>query len=133
AGVPVPVWMEGSPLPVSNASRPPVLTTFDSQFAAVGMHLQTIFDGRYLCTAYSASDHRGGAFRGYWAIWGRGSQVPRYRGSEGELYDCAEDPKQRTNLWSDPTRRSIRDDLLADLRRRLPPPRTPPLVFAAPT
>lgn len=134
AGVAPPAWMEGQPLPVeAQTSRPPVLTTFDSQFAAVGMHLRTIFDGRYLCTAYERSDQRGGAFPLYWAVWGRGSALPRYDGSEGELYDCANDPEQRENLWSDPTRRVLRDDLVADLRARLPPPRSPPLPFRAPT
>jgi hypothetical protein len=134
AAVPVPPWMEGTPLPTTDGTaRPPVLTTFDSQFAAVGMHLRTIFDGRYLCTAYGPSDRRGGEFRAYWALWGRGSEVPRYDGSEGELYDCAEDPQERANLWRDPARRSLRDQLVAELAARLPPPRSPPLPFAAPT
>lgn len=133
AGVSPPEAMEGRPLPTRDAERPPVLTTFDSQFAAVGMHLRTIFDGRHLCTAYEPSDHRGGAFRAYWAVWGRGSAFPRYDGTEGELYDCLEDPLQQTNLWDDPTRRSLRDALVADLFRRLPPARTPPLPFTAPT
>ena len=70
AGIRPPAWMEGAPLPtLADAQRPPVLTTFDSQFAAVGMHLRTIFDGRYLCTAYEPSHHRGGAFPLYWAVW----------------------------------------------------------------
>jgi len=134
AGVSPPDWMEGTPLPTNAASpRPPVLTTFDSQFAGVGMHLRTIFDGRHLCTAYERSNHDGGAFPVYWALWGRGSQIPRYDGSEGELYDCVEDPLQRTNLWNDPSRRKLRDDLVADLFARLPALRTPSLPFTAPT
>jgi len=134
AGVEPPTWMEGTPLPTQrDAERPPVLTTFDSQFAQVGMHLRTIFDGRYLCTAYERSDHRGGDFPLYWSVWGRGSEVPRYEGTEGELYDCLEDPRQEVNLWSDPSRRSVRDELLAELRARLPRERTPPLPFVAPT
>jgi arylsulfatase A-like enzyme len=134
AGVTPPTWMEGTPLPTAgDARRPPVLTTFDSQFAAVGMHLRTIFDGRYLCTAYERSDHEGGAFPIYWGVWGRGSQIPRYDGTEGELYDCENDPDQRENLWSDPSRRALRDDLVADLRDRLPVARFPALPFRAPT
>jgi arylsulfatase A-like enzyme len=132
AGVTPPTWMEGAPLPTTrDVERPPVLTTFDSQFAAVGMHLRTICDGRWLCTAYEPSDHRGGAFPFYWAVWGRGSQVPRYDGTEGELYDCTNDPEQRENLWSE--RRGVRDELLAALHAQLPASRTPPLPFAAPT
>lgn len=134
AGVTPPDWMEGTPLPTStDATRGPVLTTFDSQFAAVGMHLRTMFDGRYLCTAYERSNHEGGAFPVYWAIWGRGSEVPRYDGSEGELYDCVEDPLQRRNLWNDPAYLRRREDLVADLFARLPKQRTPKLPFTAPT
>lgn len=134
AGVTPPSFMEGSPLPtVAAASRPPVLTTFDSQFAAVGMHLRTIFDGRYLCTMYERSDHRGGDFAFYWSVWGRGSTVPRYAGDEGELYDTDEDPLQQRNLWHDPARHRLRADLLAELRARLPAMGEPKLPFAAPT
>lgn len=134
ACVPVPSWMEGTPLPTgASDDRPPVLTTFDSQFAGVGMHLRTMFDGRHLVTAYERSDHEGGAFPIYWAVWGRGSRIPRYDGTEGELYDVVEDPMQRHNLWNDPSRRRLRDDLVADLRSRLPVARRPALPFAAPT
>ncbi|NUP09371.1 MAG: sulfatase-like hydrolase/transferase [Polyangiaceae bacterium] len=132
AGVTPPGFMEGTPLPTDHrAGRPPVLTTFDSNFAPVGMHLRTIFDGRYLCTAYDRSDDRGGQFPFYWAVWGRGSEIPRYDGNEGELYDCIEDPQQHRNLWSE--RPALRDELIADLATRLPPMRTPPLPFSAPT
>jgi arylsulfatase A-like enzyme len=131
AGVTPPSFMQGTPLPtVAGASRPPVLTTFDSNFAPVGMHLRTIFDGRHLCTAYEPSDHRGGDFPAYWRVWGRGSSVPRYDGTEGELYDCMNDPDQRENLWDE--RRALRAQLLEELRGRLPPEREP-LPFAAPT
>jgi arylsulfatase A-like enzyme len=131
AGVTPPSWMEGTSLPTTaEAERPPVLTTFDSNFAAVGMHLQTIFDGRYLCTAYSKSDRRGGEFPLLWAVWGRGSEIPRYDGSEGELYDCVNDPEQRENLWA--SQRPLRDELVAELRARLPVQRKP-LPFSAPT
>ena len=42
-------------------------------------------------------------------------------GTEGELWDLAEDPLQRINLWDDTSRKSLRDDLLADLADALPP------------
>ena len=32
-----------------------------------------------------------------------------------ELYDLVADPLQRVNLWDDPSRQSIKADLLADL------------------
>jgi hypothetical protein len=132
--VDVPEWMQGSPLPVrDDGTRERVLTTFDSQFGAVGMHLRTIHRGGWTCTAYLPSDSRGGRFRAYWAIWGRGSRIPRYDGTEGELYDTKNDPHHFENRWDDPRVRAMRDELLEDLRRHLPPERTPALRFAAPT
>ncbi len=97
AGLETPEWMQGSALPTSTAQRRErVITTFDSQFASVGMHLRTIYRDGYLCTAYEPSTRDvGGRFRGYWAIWGRGTTVPRYTGSEGELYAVADDPHQQ--------------------------------------
>jgi hypothetical protein len=42
-------------------------------------------------------------------------------GTEGELYNLADDPLQRHNLWDDPSRRAVRDDLIADMWDHLPP------------
>ncbi len=135
AGVPPPDAMQGTTLPVGpDARRERIITTFDSQFAAVGMHLETIYRDGLLCTRYRASTTDvGGRFPLYWAVWGRDSVVPRYTGDEGELYDLRADPHQWTNLWSDPTRRRLRDDLLADLDAHLPPARQPALPVDAPT
>jgi arylsulfatase A-like enzyme len=131
AGLPPAAFMEGTPLPTeAGEARAPVLTTFDSNFAPVGMHLTTIFDGRWLCTAYAPSDRHGGEFPVSWAVWGRGCTIPRYDGSEGELYDCATDPGQRENLWSE--RRADRERLVEELRTRLPR-RARHLPFSAPT
>jgi len=128
AGVPVPSWMDGSPLPTSDqdpaaARCERVITTFDSQFAPVGMHLQTIYRDGYLCTTYGRSTtNEGGAFPFYWAVWGRSSTtIPRYDGTEGELYACDDDPYQHDNRWSDPAKKKLRDELVADLRDHLPP------------
>lgn len=124
AGLPVPTWMDGAPLPLSDAAarHEPLISTFDSQFAPVGMHLRTIFHAGHLCTIYEpSSPEGGGAFPIYWAVWGRGSRIPRYDGSEGELYACDDDPHQHVNLWSDPARRRLRDELVAELRAKLPP------------
>ena len=62
------------------------------------------------------------------ALWLRGSRVPRYDGTEGELYDVRNDPDQWENLWDDPSKRSLRDDLVADLRAHLPEERLPRLA-----
>jgi hypothetical protein len=115
-------------------SRGPTLTTFDSQFMGVGMHLRTIHKAGVTCTVYEPRTHdRGGRFRAYWSIWGAGSRIPDYDGSEGELYDGREDPAQWHNRWQDPALRRLRDELIAELRARLPAERTPPLPFASPT
>ena len=124
AGLPPAPWMEGEVLPssVETGRSRAVITTFDSQFTKGGMHLRTIFRDNMLCTMYEPSTHdQGGAFPLYWAVWGRTSTIPRYNGSEGELYDCAADPHQHENLWRDPARRRQRDELLAELRATLPP------------
>jgi arylsulfatase A-like enzyme len=137
AGVPIPAEMEGRPLPNGDGSEPArerVLTTFDSQFAAVGMHLRTIHRDGMICTAYLPTTHdEGGHFPLYERLWLRGSELPRYGGHEGELYDLRNDPLQRENLWADPSRRRLRDELCADLFEHLPKPRKPPLPVDAPT
>ena len=113
AGVPIPDWMQGSPLPVAPGSgRERVLTEWDSQFHHVDMHLRSIHRDGFTCTAYE-----------------RGVM---YEGTEGELYDVREDPHQWRNLWDDPGYRKLRSDLLADLYDHLPPERTPKLAVEAP-
>jgi arylsulfatase A-like enzyme len=135
AGLPVPEWMQGAPLPQAPGSgREQVLTTWDSQFSKVGMHLATIHRGGVTCTVYSPSTRGvGGRFPILWPLWNRGGEIPRYDGTEGELYDLREDPLERVNLWSDPARRALRDELAAALRAGLPPPRVAPLPVSAPT
>ncbi len=135
AGIDAPSEMQGSALPVTKGSRRErVLTTFDSQFASIGMHLRTIYRDGMICTVYEPSTKdRGGRFPIYSAVWLHGSTLPRYDGTEGELYDLRNDPRQWENLWDDPSRRSLRDELVADLRASLPPERLPRLRVSAPT
>ncbi len=134
ADVTAPDAMDGTPLPSGPGSgRERVLTTWDSQFAQVGFHLRTIYRDGYLCTRYEPSTRDvGGSFPLLWATWGRGCEVPTYIGSEGELYDCTDDPLQRENRWDDPSMRSVRDDLVADMYDHLPPLRRT-LRVSAPT
>jgi len=93
--------MDGSPLPVDDADAAArgferVLTEWDSrQPDGTEMHLRTITRDGWVCTTY------------------RPGTV--HDGSEGELYDLEHDPLQQVNLWADPARRAIRDDLLTDL------------------
>ena len=99
--------MQGQPLPTERSSRRErVITTFDSQFARVGMHLRTLYRDGMICTAYEPSTvDRGGRFPVASALWLRGSHTPRYDGSEGELYDLRNDPEQWENRWADPSQR----------------------------
>jgi arylsulfatase A-like enzyme len=56
----------------------------------------------------------------------------QYDGTEGELYNLAEDPHQWRNLWDDPAHKAMRSDLVADLLDHLPPARHPALPVEAP-
>ena len=106
--------MQGGPLPANaHASAPErVLTEWDSELFGVAVRLRTITRDGCVCTAYKPGTV--------------------HDGSEGELYDLADDPLQRENRWDDPSRRSLRDDLLADLWDAQPEPRVPRLQLEAP-
>jgi len=136
AGVPVPEWMQGAPLPTAPGSgRARVLCEWDSQFAQVGMHTRTIYRDGMLCTQYLPSTRDEGwdleRTRKTFGMMGPIEDV-RYDGSEGELYDVRADPHQWRNLWSDPGYRAQRDALVAELRAHLPPARTPRLRVLSP-
>src|SRR5690606_34364893 len=111
AGVPVPEYMQGSALPVSDADADSrrgeqrVLTEWDSELFGVDVHLRTLTRDRWVITAYRP---------GY-----------VHDGSEGELYDLVDDPLQQRNVWSDPAHAALRSDLLADLWDHQPPVRAP--------
>lgn len=113
AGLPVPEWAQGSPLPTSPApERERIITEWDSQFDSEDLHLRSMYRDGWLVTAYE----RGGG----------------YEGTEGELYSLVEDPLQWHNLWGDSAHRATRDDLVADLYDSLPPARLERLTVEAP-
>ena len=117
AGVAIPDWMQGHHLPVSDTGNGPagperVLTEWDSELYGIGVHLRTITRDGWVCTAY-----RPGAV---------------HDGSEGELYDLADDPHQRVNRWDDPSCAALRRDLVDDLWASQPEPHTPRLQVEAP-
>ena len=89
-------WMQGCPLPANSTGGPErVLTEWDSELFGVDVHLRTITRDGWVCTAYLPGSV--------------------HDGTEGELYNLADDPLQRQNRWEDPGCRTIRTDLLADL------------------
>ncbi|CAB4621867.1 MAG: sulfatase-like hydrolase/transferase [Actinobacteria bacterium] len=101
AGVQPPEWMEGRPLPIDDADASArgferVTTEWDSrQPDGTEIHLRTIMRDNFVCTTYQPGTV--------------------HDGTEGELYDLVLDPLQQINLWDDPERRSLRDELLIDL------------------
>jgi arylsulfatase A-like enzyme len=117
AGIDEPGWVEGRPLPLSEAEaatqgRQRVLTEWESEHGPTSLKLASIYRDGLLCTAYRAGT--------------------LYDGTEGELYDLREDPGALVNLWDDPERRSLRGDLVADLEDNLPKARAPRLPRNAP-
>jgi arylsulfatase A-like enzyme len=113
AGIAVPEWMEGTPLPIADGSgRERVITEWDSQFDDVDLHLRSVYRDGWCATVYEP----GGL----------------YDGSEGELYDLTDDPCQWHNRWDDPACAPLRADLVADLADHLPAPRSKRLAVEAP-
>ena len=74
AGVAVPEWAQGAPLPDRARARTAqwAITEWDSQFPHIGMHLRSIYRDGWLCTAYEPG--------------------PLYEGTEGELYTWTRTP-----------------------------------------
>ena len=114
AGVDVPAWVQGTTLPAADDAVGPerVLTEWDSELFGVAVHLRTVTRDGWVCTAYLPGTV--------------------HDGSEGELYDLAEDPLQQVNRWGDPACAALQADLLDDLWTSQPPARDPRLQLQAP-
>jgi arylsulfatase A-like enzyme len=125
--------MQGHALPLADGEpgRERALCEWDSQFPGYGMHLRSVYRDGWLCTVYEPST--AGQPNGLEEAWGEGVLRPCpvvYEGTEagpgavriatGELYHVDDDPHQFENLWGDPDRRALRDDLVADLYAALP-------------
>jgi arylsulfatase A-like enzyme len=116
AGLPPAEWMQGQPLPqtASEATaqrRDSSFTEWDSEFKGVTMHLRTLYRDGWVCTVYDKST--------------------LYDGTEGELYDLANDPNQWRNLWAEPQYKTRRDALVDELHERTPAARNPRLAAVA--
>jgi arylsulfatase A-like enzyme len=113
AGVGIPEWVQGTPLPLGGGSgRDWAITEWDSQFPHMGIRLRSLYRDGWLCTAYEPG--------------------PLYEGTEGELYDLTEDPLQWVNRWDDPDYESRRKEMVRDLYDLLPPEREQKLAVEAP-
>jgi arylsulfatase A-like enzyme len=117
AGVEPPEWLQGRALPVDDADADArgferTRTEWDSELFGVDVHLRTLVRDQWLVTTYAPGT--------------------AHDGTEGELYDLAGDPLQRANRWDDPSLRSVRDDLVGDLRDTEPPAHQPRLQLEAP-
>ena len=114
AGLPVPVWMQGAPFPQANGEggRERTITEWYDTWDGNTVELQTLYRDGWVLTRYGATNF--------------------YDGTEGELYNLADDPKQWKNLWADPARRGIKADLLDDLITNLPAGRDASLEKVAP-
>jgi arylsulfatase A-like enzyme len=114
AGIAPGEWMEGSSLPLSPGEagkREAVFTEWDSEFNGLTINLRTLYRDGWIVTAYGKSS--------------------LYDGSEGELYDLKNDPRQWRNLWNEQSAAAMKRDLLDDLRTRTPRPREPRLERVA--
>ncbi len=118
AGLPVPQWMQGAPMPQSDAEaekqrRERVFTEWDCVHPNGSiLGLRTLYRDGYTITACLPGSI--------------------YDGSEGELYDLKNDPRQWRNLWDEPACAALKSDLLADLKDAQPPVHEPKLECVAP-
>jgi arylsulfatase A-like enzyme len=134
AGVPLPDWIQGKPLPVrDDGSRQRALCEWDSQFPGYGFHFRSIVRDGFSLTRYepSTAGQPNGLETHFPAYAGFETHI-RYDGTEGELYDLKNDPYQWVNLWNDPKWKGVKSDLIADLYDNLPKERSPKLEVVAP-
>jgi len=101
AGRPAPAWVEGPSLPVNDhdalaRSFDATVTEWDSALFGVDVHVRSVVTTGHLYTEY-----RPGTM---------------HDGSEGELYDLADDPLQRINRFDEPAYANVRATLAERLR-----------------
>jgi len=117
AGIGAPGWMQGGSLPVDDLDAGArgferVLTEWDSELFGIDVHLRTLMRDHWVCSAYRPGTS--------------------HDGTEGELYDLDDDPRQQVNRWDDPAAAAVKADLLSDLWDHQPPTRSPRLPLEAP-
>ena len=110
AGLARPDYAEAPALPVNDEDAHArgferVLTEWDSVLFGKKVGVRTIHRDNWTCSAMLPGT--------------------LHDGTEGELYDHANDPLQRVNRWNDPSVRALRDDMITDMRDHLPSPVLP--------
>jgi arylsulfatase A-like enzyme len=101
AGKPAPAWVESSSLPIDDddaraRSFDATLTEWDSALFGVDVHVRSVVTTGHLYTEYQPGT--------------------MHDGSEGELYDLADDPLQRINRFDEPAYANVRATLAERLR-----------------
>jgi arylsulfatase A-like enzyme len=104
AGVDVPEWMDGKPLPVSNQDgdsqeREYTFTQYESHTPDASIIMNAMFANGIKCVLYERSK--------------------TYEGTEGELYDLNEDPGELVNLWDDPKFAAVKAEMIETIRKDL--------------
>ena len=89
-----------------------MLTEWESEHGPVSLNLKSIYRDQWVCTRYAKSS--------------------LYEGTEGELYNLAEDPGSLINRWEDPAYQVLKAHLITDLDDNLPAAREPRLLRLAP-
>jgi arylsulfatase A-like enzyme len=104
AGAEIPDWVDGRPLPKSEAEaqqqrRSHVFCQYEGYTPDCGIVMNGVYaDGKTL-VQYMPS--------------------PTYEGTEGELYDMEKDPAQRVNFWDDPAYAGVKKDMIDLIRTEL--------------
>ena len=104
AAIPIPKWMQGSPLPKDpNNDREFSIIEWEQEHLGNVIHIQTIVTKNFICSNYMKTN--------------------RYPNGAGELYNYDTDPNQFYNLWDDPNYETIKNELLNKLKHNIPPTR----------
>jgi arylsulfatase A-like enzyme len=107
AGLPVPEWMQGAPMPHDNeqAHRDWSLTEWDSNLRKIEQHLRTVYhedgDKQWVATFYEKGTI--------------------HDGTEGELYNLSDDPLQHHNRFHDQASAVVKQRLYDLMQSNLPP------------
>ncbi len=119
AGQPAPGWVEGQSLPIDDDDAhartfDATVTEWDSSLFGHDVHVRTVVTHAHLYSEYGVGT--------------------MHDGSEGELYDLANDPLQRSNRFDDPAMASVKSTLSERLHahEHRPGERAVPGVVMAP-